>query len=704
MLSKIKQLLMKLAFPMWTVPLVLLGLGFIAYGFLIPSWGFYWDDWAKTLVNHLYGYSGYWDYYAYDRPLSGWTHIVLLPILGEEPLNWQIFTFTMRWISGVAMWYSLSILWPQAKRSLILAALLFMVYPVFRQQPIAVTFHQMWLQYVLYFLSLGAMFLSIRKPHRYWHYMIPAVIMQFMINSITEYFIGVELLRPLFLWFIISQAEGSTSIRIRKTLRHYLPYALMLSAYLIWRLFFMKLVVEDPYQVVLFNNFLASPFASIKNYLSLGLLESFYILLANWASLLDINSFRDPTPFTIFSWGLALLSTTALAFYLVHLKQDSIVGKTRGTPGSQTANLWVLEAVIVGLLSIPLGALPSWLIGRGVLNDVHADRYAVVAMFGASLLMITFLEWISKEWNKKAIILSLLVGLSLTMHLRSGNDFRWLWTYQTRFYWQLLWRAPYLQPQTAILFEDEPFLDQGLFSTSSAINFLYPQDENPEHLAYWVYTLRPRFTYLESRPEVIPLNTNFRSLSFVGEAPDSIFAHYDRAKGNCWWFLDEKDTGNPDLPELTTEWLYLSNLDRIDENPKSADYQPESIIGAEPPHNWCYYYQKAALALQFSDWEQIVDLGYEAEEKGYFPGNSSSKSPHEWLPFIEGYANRGLWDKAASLTIRSSEASNNYDPALCSLWDKIASNTNGADEKQSIVAEMTEKLHCSSLNPPTTDQ
>lgn len=58
----------KLAFRDWTVWLALLFLCLVAFGLLLPFLGYYWDDWAKILVSRVFGLSGYWDYYAEDRP------------------------------------------------------------------------------------------------------------------------------------------------------------------------------------------------------------------------------------------------------------------------------------------------------------------------------------------------------------------------------------------------------------------------------------------------------------------------------------------------------------------------------------------------------------------------------------------------------------------------------------------------------------
>jgi hypothetical protein len=60
-----------------------------------------------------------------------------------------------------------------------------------------------------------------------------------------------------------------------------------------------------------------------------------------------------------------------------------------------------------------------------------------------------------------------------------------------------------------------------------------------------------------------------------------------------------------------------------------------SIIpfGAEPPHEWCYYYEKAAYARQLGDWPEAARLGEEADSLGF-----SARDQIEWMPFLQAYA------------------------------------------------------------------
>ena len=71
---------------------------------------------------------------------------------------------------------------------------------------------------------------------------------------------------------------------------------------------------------------------------------------------------------------------------------------------------------------------------------------------------------------------------------------------------------------------------------------------------------------------------------------------------------------------------------------------PQIIFGAEPAHDWCYYYQQAALARQQGDWETIRALYQEALGHGLYPNDSV-----EWMPFVQAYVVLGDQDGLRTL-------------------------------------------------------
>ncbi len=675
-------------------PVLLLLVSVLAFGLLIPGLGFYWDDWAKILVARLYGLAAYPAYYASDRPLSAWTHMLFTPLLGQSPLAWQVFNLLLRWLSAVGMLWSLNLLWPRARRQNLAAALLFLVYPVFIQQPAGVTFHQQWLQYALFFLSLGAM-LRAKKFFSPWTLLsLGASLLQL---SITEYFVSLELVRPFVLWFAMRDAPArglpkSKAViqKALRVLRAWAPYLALLSGYTVYRLFLMRLPGKDPYRAETLYNFLSNPLKTLQDTLLVALIDELHILVDSWAGLLRFQVL-DAAPFTLFSYAVGLaaggLVAAALMGLVFHQENpaNDLPAEQDDPPG------WLRQALILGVAGVLVGPIPAWITGRQVVFDFHSNRYAMPAMFGAALLFTVGIEWLAQRRVQRAVLAGVLVALAVGLHLRVANDYRWIWTSQQRFFWQLAWRTPGLTPNTALFLENEPFPDQGLFSTSAALNLMYPQGFGPfstegaNRLSYWVYTLRPRY---QKAPDSfsIGLSTRFRTLRFEGQTPGSLLLFNDPSRANCLWVLSARDQANPYLPELVRDFLPISNLERITPEP-APGYPPQDLIGPEPAHTtWCYYFEKADLARQQGDWPTAARLAEQAKAQGYTPAKSGSNSPYEWLPMVEGLARVGQWSEAARLTRRAYEQDPNFQAMYCDLWAGL-----GADQ---TVAETRTFLGC----------
>ena len=94
----------------------------------------------------------------------------------------------------------------------------------------------------------------------------------------------------------------------------------------------------------------------------------------------------------------------------------------------------------------------------------------------------------------------------------------------------------------------------------------------------------------------------------------------------------------------STEWI-LPQPDRPAE-------LPADLYNPEPAHGWCYYFEKADLARQQGDWQQVAALADQAFGLGDYPND-----PTERLPFIEGYAHVERWEQAMELTRQSADIS-----------------------------------------------
>jgi hypothetical protein len=64
-----------------------------------------------------------------------------------------------------------------------------------------------------------------------------------------------------------------------------------------------------------------------------------------------------------------------------------------------------------------------------------------------------------------------------------------------------------------------------------------------------------------------------------------------------------------------------------------APYLDPVVFGPEPARKWCYYFEKAELALQNEDWNAILDLAKDVDTQTLHPNERL-----EWMPFLQAYA------------------------------------------------------------------
>ena len=123
-----------------------------------------------------------------------------------------------------------------------------------------------------------------------------------------------------------------------------------------------------------------------------------------------------------------------------------------------------------------------------------------------------------------------------------------------------------------------------------------------------------------------------------------------------------------------------SKVDLLEVN-SSTQISPNPLwFGAEPEHDWCYYYQKASLYRQQKRWTDLVELADEVQKIGLAP-----LSVDEWLPMYEGYLQTYRVDDANNLAniLKSDEAFViNYCPSKLSLLE------NGNDIQKNIIGDL----------------
>lgn len=642
----------------WALPLWLLILTILTYGILTPKLGFYFDDWP--VIYMIQSGANFWDFYQFDRPFSAWTYVLTAPILGTNPFLWHTFTLLLRWLTSLLLWWVLTLIWPERKKEAIWTAMLFTVHPVFLQQSIAVAYSQHFITYAFYFLSIGTMIQAfVNKKHRAWFTTIS--ILSAVLHIFTmEYFWGLELVRPIILWTALSTYSLPGKERVKKTLITWVPFLIILLGAIVWRVAFYGQRFapgEDPNTLRLLGKLIEAPVQETINLFENTIRDFIYLMVSVWTRTIQPELIEIRKNYIGFSWIVVVLS-----FFLLWGFQHYFLAAEE-TDKPQSIGTWNRQAIILGFAIFFFGTLPVWMTDKFVHQGMYADRFALAGMWGASLLVVSLFSLVGIQNKSRSIILVTLISLAIGTHFRTANEYRWDWVKQKRFFWQLFWRAPELEPNTAIFSEGTLFSFVGEYPTAFAINTFYESKSEGTELPFWFIELDSGFhsnpaAYLDG----IPLTQSLRDYSFTGNSLDSIVLDYSPENGNCLWVLDEEDQINNELPGLTWEALPLSDLNRIHFNNESAS-PSWAIFGPEPTRDWCYYYQMADTAHHEENWQEVLDIKNSLDQQDIEPNNKL-----EWIPFIEAYTHVSQWDEAAELTLEAYERSPITRKTFCELW------------------------------------
>ncbi|MGC8857219.1 MAG: hypothetical protein ACP5QU_10545, partial [Anaerolineae bacterium] len=95
--------------------LILVLLVILAYGLLLPSQGFYWDDLPMSWIRYQLGPEAMTRYFANNRPVWGLLYQVTTRIFPYVPIYWQVFALFWRWLGGGLVWAIVRQLWPERK-------------------------------------------------------------------------------------------------------------------------------------------------------------------------------------------------------------------------------------------------------------------------------------------------------------------------------------------------------------------------------------------------------------------------------------------------------------------------------------------------------------------------------------------------------------------------------------------------------------
>jgi hypothetical protein len=648
--------------------LISLVIAILAYGLLIPQLGFYWDDLPMSWIRYELGPEAMTRYFSTNRPVWGLLYQVTTRFLPQVPIYWQIFALIWRWLGAVAVWAIVRDLWKDKPYFALSVSLLFLLYPGFNQQWGSYLYSHF---FIVLFFFLFSLFLMLRRRH------IPALIFSALNLWMMEYFFPLEFARVGFIWTSLREQYPNPRDRIRPTLKLWTPYLVVFLLAVFSRLFIFN---NQIYGFGLMSQLRSAPVVTLLSLLHEVFTSLWIVMVAAWVQMFAVI---DPAAHGIRTIAL-YVAVTLTAFFLALF----VLFRQNKALQNQKASFY---AIGLGLFLLPFAGAPFWLTGLSISLAHPASRFTLPFMLSVSLILGGLIDLLSNT-RLKYVLLALLIGFAAGRQFLWSTDYLRDWQAHKNLFWQLTWRAPGLKPNTVVLMNEELtfYADNSL---SAPLNWIYAPNNRSDQIDYvFFYPTNRLDSSLSALEADLPIQYDYIAGRFDGNTSQAVAFYYDPPA--CLRLLDpEIDTNNRFIliESLMREASVLSNPRQI---LASSSATMPSIYYPEPAHRWCYYFEKAELARQFGDWEEVAKLGDTAFALGDHPNN-----PVERFVFIEGYAHLGEWERAVRLSRESYQVSKAYvGPLLCKLWERIGTETaNGlSDGRAEALSEVKDIFACKS--------
>jgi hypothetical protein len=401
-----------------------------------------------------------------------------------------------------------------------------------------------------------------------------------------------------------------------------------LFAFLLWRVFFFSSERKATNIFYQLGSVLQSPLMVPLRWLSKLATETLDVLFLAWGV-----PFSRLYPLLRPEHVLIALGASSLVLFVLWRFFSYWVGNF--SEESKSPN-WEKEILTVGGGMILAGLIPVIMVNREV-DFVNFSRYALASATGVGILVAAAVTHFSQQ-RLRWTILSALIAISVFTHY--GNAIlAYLYTKDAReFWWQVSWRVPNFQEGTTLVANYPMGNIQEDYFVWGPANLIYRPSPSSNKggirpsLYAWIFTdngVRNRILAGQSQ-------TYNRKKIIVYPNAQTLLVLSRPSANSCVHLLNgsqlELSASEPSgiiviAPFSRPERVILDG---------PAHMPSPTIFGPEPPHGWCFFYEKADLARQRGDWEKVIQLGEQAFDQGL-----QAEDPIEWMPFLQAYAQRG---------------------------------------------------------------
>ena len=545
------------------VLLLLCLIALLSYGQLIVEPGLYGDD-PVLLAAHLQGGAdGIQRVLGWSRPYGAWVYKAILPMLGTQVVCYQVLAILLRILGAWVLYLALAETHPNWREPARWAALACLVYTGFTQQAQSLQFLLHWTVLSVTLLSIWLMLKAeeaLSQPRQTVLRGLACLLALGMFG--TEYFIGLEVLRPALLWVKVQRKYPGRQAMAR-TAAHWLPYVLLLVWMVIWRLCFADIAYPQP---LLLADLAKEPMKGIPQTAARAVSDIWLAGVAAWGS-----------PVSYFSTvGLAWQAVLAggLAFGLLLLAAS----RTRSEPEKILRGNGLLLAGL-GVAAMLAGGMPLWISQTPLALTSPWSRTTLCLMVGTCMALVGAACLLPLAWRR--VLLSLLLGLSVGFQHQTSRTYLQEWENLRQIFWQLAWRAPGLQPGTLVLFEHLPISYYSANSLDPILNLTYDPQGTVTLPRYRIFEISERLGGV--LPALQP-GLEIRHGGFTGNTSQALVITW--GADGCLQVLEPGSSLAPGTDPLLWEARHISNPEMILPN-ASPPARPPEWLGAEPDHSQC---------------------------------------------------------------------------------------------------------------------
>ncbi|MGB7874591.1 MAG: hypothetical protein WBL25_09430 [Anaerolineales bacterium] len=623
----------------WVFVAILLIASALTYLPLANQIGYLNDDWYVMYDAHTQGSQFFHEVWRVDRPGRAFFMIPLFDVFGMNPFPYHISAYLFRFLGGASLFWTLQMLWPKRRFLPAAAAVLFTIYPGFLAQTNAIDYQSHILALFLALLSIALTVKAILASSNRMRILLTgaSILLGWAYLSQMEYFIALEVFRLAVVFLLLWRTRGlALRQKLTKIFLRWLPFAAAPAGFLIWRLFFFEAdrrATDVGFQL---GQLFSSPLVGLW-WLVYLVQDIFNVLLVAWGYPLYMLAYQMRLRDTLIGFGLAAFVAFLVVVGLRWRKEDAYETEAGSRPG------WMREEYWLGLVTIIGGLAPVILANRHIVFPDYS-RYTLPASVGAVIIVAGIIDRLTSRPLRLTLV-AFFVAVSVLTHYANAVHAVHETDVIRNYWWQVAWRAPDLQAgATLVASYPDVGIAEDYFVWGPANLIYYPekQAQSPIEIKLPAAVLTNDVVLKIITGKGV--ETPERRGNLLTRGFDDILFMVQSSPDSCVRIIDGS------APELSTHDSYrtmvvapYSKLENVLLD--SAFHQPpQSVFGAEPSHEWCYYYQQAALARQQGDWEAVQTLHQQALELGLYPNDSV-----EWMPFVQAYTVLGNLDELRTL-------------------------------------------------------